>query len=182
MNFFNQTKGIKTLNDKFNYVKNHYKYYTMNSWNGLWSVANNVKIYNLGLSSEQQDKAYEFMECENFYDEINFLINDSGLNVGFNGRSGGYLVLYNKENNCCAVDDSFYNFSSYKDFLNCEKEGEKLRTSQENCRCIIENDFELVKAFDILCDDIRAQLIYTIENCEIITEEYTTTHERKLIA
>ncbi len=50
MNFFNQTKGIRTLNDKFNYVKNHYKYYTLNSWNGLCSIANNVKIYNLGLS------------------------------------------------------------------------------------------------------------------------------------
>lgn len=122
------------------------------------------------------------MECENFYDEINFLIEDSGLKVGFNGRSGGYLVLYNKENNCCAVNNCFYNFSSYKNFLSSEKHGRILRNAQEDCRYIIENDFELVKTFDILCDNIREHLIYMIENCEIITEEYTTKHERKLIA
>ena len=181
MEFFNQTKGITSLKDKFDYVKNHYKYYTMNSWNRLWSIANNVKIYNLGLSSEQKDKAYDFIYCENFYDEINFLIEDSNLNVGFNGRNGGYLVLYHKENNRCAVDNCFYDFSSYKDFLSHEKRGRIFSNAQADCRYIIEQDFELVKSFDILCDEIRATFIDMIENCNIITEEYTTTHERKVI-
>ena len=40
------------------------------------------------------------MECENFYDDINQLVSDFNVNhdyqwqAGFNGRSGGYLVLY----------------------------------------------------------------------------------------
>ena len=44
--------GVDITNDKqmFNFLKNHFEYYTCNSWNGLRSVANNVKLYNLDLS------------------------------------------------------------------------------------------------------------------------------------
>lgn len=171
MNFFNKTQGIKTLRDKFNYIKNHETYFTMNSWNGLSSIANNVKVYNLGLPEIQKNKLYDFIECENFYNEINFLIHHSGLKVGFNGRSSGYLVLYNKDNNCSAVDDCYYNFESYKEFLDCEKDGKNFRVAQENCKCIIENDFNLVKEFDILCDGIRDYIIYLLDNAEVEEKE-----------
>ena len=39
-------KGIDITNAKqmFEFLKGHYMYDTMNSWNGLKSIANNVKI------------------------------------------------------------------------------------------------------------------------------------------
>ena len=113
------------------------------------------------------------LDCENFYDEINFLIEDSELKTGFNGRNGGYLVLYNFENNGCAVDPWYWDYENfnklYPDY------------DHETIQDIINYDFELVKDFDILCDELREQLIYQIENSEIKTEEYTTIHQRKVI-
>lgn len=174
LNFFNKTENIITLEDKFNYIKNHFKYWTMNSWNGLVSIANNVKLYKLGLTSEQLDKAYSLLDCENFYNEINLLIYDSGLEVGFNGRSDGYLVLHNFENNGCAVESWYWDYENfnklYPDY------------DHETIQDIINYDFELVKDFDILCDKLREQLIYQIENSEIKMQEYTTIHQRKVIA
>lgn len=43
------------------FLANHFRYYTMNSWNRLTSYANNVKIQNLSLSSEQASKAYDLL-------------------------------------------------------------------------------------------------------------------------
>lgn len=82
------------------FLSNHFRYNTMNSWNRSTSYANNVKVGELGLTHEQVMKLYEIMECEDAYDRANDLIWEFGYQhdwrwqVGFNGRSGGYLVLY----------------------------------------------------------------------------------------
>lgn len=39
----------KTKKEMIEFLKNHKRYWTMNSWNGSSSYANNVKIYNLGM-------------------------------------------------------------------------------------------------------------------------------------
>lgn len=71
----------------------------MNSWNNATAPAYNLKIYNV-IKKELQAQVYELLEAENFYDDINWLIrefdadNDYAFQAGFNGRSGGYLVLY----------------------------------------------------------------------------------------
>lgn len=76
------------------------RYYTMNSWNLSQSLAYNLKIYNV-IDHDLQDACYELLDVEDFYDlYINPLIhdfdylNDYEWQAGFNGRSGGYLVLY----------------------------------------------------------------------------------------
>lgn len=80
------------------FLANHFRYHTMNSWNLASSYANNVKIYNV-IPDELQDKAYEILEADH-YDQINQLVadfdaeHDYQYQAGFNGRSGGYLVLY----------------------------------------------------------------------------------------
>ena len=74
-------------------------YYTMNSWNLSKAPAYNLKVYNV-IGNQLQDRVFELMECDNFYDDINWLIrvfgerNNWEWQAGFNGRSGGYLVLY----------------------------------------------------------------------------------------
>lgn len=76
------------------------RYYTMNSWNLSKSLAYNLKIYNV-INNNLQDACYDLMNVDFFYEDyINPLIEDfeSKYNyewqAGFNGRSGGYLVLY----------------------------------------------------------------------------------------
>ena len=100
-------KGIDITNDKqmFNFLKDHFQYYTMNSWNRSKSIAHNVKIYNLRLSGDHWT-ALTFLQDDDYF-VVNMMIEDweaehRGYKVGFNGRSGGYLVLY-RDNNCCCI-------------------------------------------------------------------------------
>ena len=93
--------NIDICNDKqmFNFLKGHFRYDTMNSWNRLQSIANNVKIYNLKLDGDCW-VALSMLNKDNYF-TVNMMIEDwedehPNYKVGFNGRSGGYLVLYNK--------------------------------------------------------------------------------------
>ena len=43
------------------YLKNHTRYYTMNSWNRATSYAHNVKLYNLNLDNDAYEKASAFL-------------------------------------------------------------------------------------------------------------------------
>lgn len=186
-NYFDKTSRIESTKGKYEYIKNHSTYSTLNSWNCLYSIANNVKIHSIGLTSQQIDKAYELLECEEFYDTFNFFIQDwetenEWHKIGFNGRSGGYLVLYNKTNNSCAVNDDYWNWDSYKDFLQSFIDsGYTFREAQKQAKYQVESDFEIVKNFDKLCDDLRRELIYMIDNAEISKEEYQITKTRMVL-
>ena len=95
----------KTKKEMIKFLKNHERYWTMNSWNGSSSYANNVKIYNLGMDHDLEMKAYDLLAEEGFNDllasDYEFLIErfeeETGYTIGFNGRSSGYLVLYDNE-------------------------------------------------------------------------------------
>ena len=72
----------------------------MNSWNLSKSLAYNLKIYNV-IDPALRNKVYDIMEVDGVYqDYINPLIYDFNeehnheWQAEFNGRSGGYLVLY----------------------------------------------------------------------------------------
>lgn len=75
------------------------RYFTAHSWNRSQAPAYNLKVYNV-VDSDLQDKVFQCMETEEFYAAINTLISDFNFDrgyawqAGFNGRSGGYLVLY----------------------------------------------------------------------------------------
>ena len=75
------------------------EYYTANSWNRMTAPAYNLKIHKVVADSDIRGKLYDMIGLDGFYDEINHLIEsfaeeNPGYSVGFNGRSGGYLVLY----------------------------------------------------------------------------------------
>ena len=95
------SKKVKnTKKEMIDFLSNHFRYDTMSSWNKSTSYANNVKVYNC-IPNKLQSKVFELMDCEDFYDNINWLLddfnreNDYQYQTGFNGRSGGYIVLYN---------------------------------------------------------------------------------------
>ena len=81
------------------FLQNHFRYNTMNSWNQSTSYAIKMKIYDF-VPKKLQDKAFEMLEVEEVWDDINDIIRDweeeynYQWQVGFNGRSSGYLVLY----------------------------------------------------------------------------------------
>ena len=82
------------------FLKNHFRYHTMNHWNRSTSYANNLKIYALDLTGEQKDALYDLLGCEEFGDAIGELCEEFDAahsyawQVNWNGRSSGYLVLY----------------------------------------------------------------------------------------
>ena len=89
---------MKTKKQMVEFLKNHFRYYTMNSWNLSTSYAANVKIRNF-VPSNLMEAAYDILECEDAYDDINDIIQQFGIrhnwkyHIWFNGRSDGYLVL-----------------------------------------------------------------------------------------
>lgn len=187
-----------------NFLESHFRYNTMNSWNRSTSYANNVKIYNLGLSREQENKLYSMMEVVEFYDQIHddlmlFAMEHNYLwQVGFNGRSSGYLVLYR----------GFSKPSEYKSF--CTKCGQRnYRSVEENgCKCgrcgaesrvnykkppneigvypgqsvDMDEDFDewdiyslrdrvrLIQEFDRLCDRVLAHIVEMLEAYDVVEE------------
>lgn len=93
----------RSRKDMTQYLINHFRYDTMNSWNQATSYACNLKIYNLGLEREITDKLYDLIGVDEFYEPLRDLMQDFGAahgyewQAGMNGRSGGYLVLYQGE-------------------------------------------------------------------------------------
>ncbi|PPD43777.1 MAG: cysteine protease [Methylobacter sp.] len=81
------------------FLTGHFRYDTMRSWNRTSSYAHSIKLHRLGLTSKQSDNAFEMLDTD-FWDEIREPIDDftvsqdSRYTIGVNGRSGGYLVLY----------------------------------------------------------------------------------------
>ena len=216
MKTFSKKVNLENKSEMINFLKNHFRYWTMNPWNRSTSYAHNVKLYNLGLTREQEDKAYEMMETEEFYDDINWLIrdfeeeHDYKWQAGFNGRSGGYLVLYSG-----GKEDSGYksrcskcgqlNYKTVEETGNCRcgKCGEDARhnlkspiyrTYSKPGKSIDQDeDFEdwpmsdleervkLVQEFDQLCDNILATVVDMVDNYHVEEEEILVPQTRKTI-
>lgn len=99
--FFQKQVDRRSRNAMVEFLSKHFRYSTMNSWNGMSSYANCVKVNRLGLTSDQVDGAFALMSAdEDYWDELNWHIaefttrQNHAYTMGTNGRSGGYLVLY----------------------------------------------------------------------------------------
>ena len=149
--------GVDITNDKqmFNFLKGHTTYYTANSWNGLESVAHNVKLYNLGLSGDW-GTAYNLL-ANGEYDTLNCMIQQwcedhRGFEVYFNGRSGGYLVLTPDDHyGTMLPDDIEYcdNYDEYKSY--CKEYYGSVKANRSDLVFYT----KLVRDFDKLCDQLR---------------------------
>lgn len=152
--FYKTGVDISNTKSMFEFLNNHFTYDTMNSWNNLRSIANNVKVYKLGLDGDAW-AALDLLRADN-YDTVNEMLYDfehehKGYEVGFNGRSGGYLVLCNKENNRNVIPDRLYGYDSYEDF----KEDYKYYGTMKDAKYELREYTQLVRDFDKLCDEIR---------------------------
>ena len=149
--------GVDITNDKqmFNFLKEHFEYYTMNSWNGLCSIANNVKLYNLGLSGDWC-VALSLLEADD-YDELNYIISDweaehPNYRVSFNGRSGGYLTLTNSADNRHVLPDTITDSDDYEEYKErCRDQFGSVKANRDELVFYT----KLVQDFDKLCDQLR---------------------------
>jgi hypothetical protein len=182
------------------------RYDTMNSWNRSQAPAYNLKVHKV-IDSKLQDKVFELMDCEGFYDEINDLIadfdreNDYSWQAGFNGRSGGYLVLYRggkrtahytKENfksdngyNGRVYISDRYGWKNYEEAKKLNLVDREIITSIYTQPGLNIEDNEVpgnvLMAFRKLAIDIVKYVEYMAKNANVDNEEYTVTKTRKVI-
>jgi len=83
------------------FLKNHFRYSTMNSWNRSTSYANNIKLHSVDKPKDiDDDRCWDMLSITEWQEKLNDLLGDFGRRhdwqwqAGINGRSGGYVVLY----------------------------------------------------------------------------------------
>jgi hypothetical protein len=183
-------KGIDISNTKemYNFLKTHYTYDTMNSWNNLKSIANNVKIYNLNLDGDCWN-ALAYLQDDDYF-TINSMIEDweaehEGYSVGFNGRSGGYLVLYSKHHNRSVLPDYINDTEDYEEFKDYVKDywGGVKYLKQD-----LRDYTKLVQDFDKLCDEIRDYVnslslrSFTDDKIEVLLDDFAYEYEAEMLS
>lgn len=180
------TKGVDITKDKsmFNFIAQHPTYYTGNSWNRIRSIAHNVKLYKLGLEGDWC-RALAHLESGE-YDTLNWVIRDwerehPGYTVGFNGRSSGYLVLYNRAGGSVIPD--ILDYETYEDY---KADMRDYYGSVKANRDELVQFVRLVQDFDRLCDELRrivnglSLLSYEVEEMNKIVEEFNEEYSSDL--
>ena len=161
--FYKTNVDISNTKSMWNFLKEHFTYNTLNSWNRQMSIANNVKLYNLDLDGDWTvAMKYMFDETDSgglqdlidgeirAFDEEHYPL----YRAGFNGRSNGYIVLYNADDCNSALPPSVLSYDTYEDFK------EDVKASWNNYRVSDFNEelreaVEVVRDFDRLCDRLR---------------------------
>jgi len=215
MKQFYKKIDMRSRKAMIDFLSNHFRYNTMNSWNQSTSYANKIKIHSLGLDSETEDKLYEMLDVDSFWDDIRWVLEDFAYEhghqwqIGANGRSGGYLVLYKGgveligyKSYCTTCWQK--NYTSITENSNiCGKchQPKRVDYTKPHTRVIIyhgqgtdeHEDFEdwnmhslrervkLVQSFDRTTDDLVATAVYMAKNFTIEEEEYTVSHTRKIL-
>lgn len=149
--------GVDITNDKqmFNFLKGHFVYPTMNSWNLLYSIANNVKLHRLNLAGNWCT-ALSLLE-NGEYDTISYMIDDwrrchPGYEVYFNGRCGGYLVLKDLTYNGNLLPESILDCDTYEEYKDwCKYNYGSVKANRDE----LVRFTKLIQDFDKLCDELR---------------------------
>lgn len=159
------------------FLKQHFRYWTGNSWNRSQSYANKVKIDTLNLpDSIPYEKALDFLFADHMaYDfDVSYLVDEfteeTGYTAGFNGRSSGYIVMYETtvENGKRAV----FSFRSIDDDIESDIE--------DWDDDYLKSRVQLVQRFDKLCDDIRDTFIDYVGSVKTKTIKYLSPTDMRV--
>ncbi len=179
-----QKSGVDICSPKsmFEFINNHFTYDTLNSWNRLKSIANNVKLYNLELDGDWGtvlDYLYDKEDIGDLQYQISEMIYDwehehPGYSLGFNGRSNGYLVIYNHDRQNGTINfrnilpDDLVGFDTYEEFKESIKDyyGWTMKDMIPELR----EYTKLIRDFDKLCDDLR-ELVNDYSKLDYKTEK-----------
>lgn len=161
--FYKTGIDIANVKSMWEFLHDHFTYPTLNSWNRQESIANNVKLYNLKLEGDWT-VAMKYLFDETDSGALQMLIDDEikafeernpYYRVFFNGRSSGYLVLGNSDNNSSVLPSCVTDYDSYADFKEDVKSGWNNYNVSDFCR-ELRDAVEIVREFDKLCDKLRA--------------------------
>ena len=81
------------------YLRQHERYYAMNSWNRSTSYAHTIKLHYLNLDKDTLNACFEMLEVSEAFEEFSEILRDFERRdhwrwqIAQNGRSGGYLVM-----------------------------------------------------------------------------------------
>lgn len=198
---------------KKEFLKSHYRYNTMNSWNNSTSYAADVKVRNF-VPDDLLDNAYLLLESEEVFEDINCLLDDFArrhdyqYQIGFNGRSNGYLVLY-RGGRKLSEYKSVCQSCGQKNFKTIEESGDNIcgncgqaaRINREMLRVYsmpgqsidqgedfedwskddIDERVKLVKDFDATVEEAKKIFIDYCKNYTLIDEEVPTTKTIKVL-
>ena len=195
---FSQRVDKRSRAEMTAYLSGHFRYNTMNSWNRSTSYACNMKLYKLGLDRGTEDKLWDIIQVPEFYERLNERIEDFNWQhnylwqAGWNGRSGGYLVLYQGGTKPSRYR-SYCTKCGQKNYTSVAETGNWCGVCNEEARVDyikppmqifsfpgrdvdMDEDFEdwslyelqqrteLVQEFDRLADDIVAEALYIAQN------------------
>lgn len=215
MKTFYRPVNCRSRKDMTEYLREHFRYPTMSSWNDSTSYACNLKIYQLGLDSDTVDKLFELIQTDDFFQERSLLIQDFGSahdylwQAGMNGRSGGYLVLYQGERIPSGYK-SYCTNCGQKSYRSVQETGNVCGVCRKPARVDFpgthmqvttfpgrgtdcDADFEdwsmydlrnrvrLVQEFDRLADDMVQEAVFHAQNYAVQDEEYQVTQTRKAL-
>ena len=199
------------------FLKNHFRYYTMNSWNQSTSYANNIKLHKLEKPAEVEENIWwELFTMAQWTEVLSHLLEDFGREhnwlwqAGINGRSGGYVVLYQG-----GIQPSGYKSycthcgqKNYQSVPNGEKAicgrcdaQERINFKQTQMQVFtwpgkdvdrdedfhrwelseLKNRVELVQGFDRLCNNIVGTFIDTCRSYRIVEEEILVPKTVKIL-
>lgn len=198
------------------FLSSHFRYNTMNSWNQSSAYANCVKLYKV-IPDKLQDQAYKLMDTDDFYAfHINDILTDWDYDqdhifqAGFNGRSGGYIVMYHggrkptdhksRCQNCLQLNfktveetgnatcgrcgqDTRVNLASpvMQKFTYPGKSIDQGETFEDWDMSELKERVKLVQSFDEMCDSVVAATIHMCETMEVKEEEYVVTKTRNVL-
>lgn len=215
MKTFYRPVNCRSRKDMTEYLREHFRYPTMSSWNDSTSYACNLKIYQLGLDSDTVDKLFELIQTDDFFQELSLLIQDFGSahdylwQAGMDGRSGGYLVLYQGERIPSGYK-SYCTNCGQKNYRSVQETGNVCGVCRKPARVDFpgthmqvttfpgrgtdcDADFEdwsmydlrnrvrLVQEFDRLADDMVQEAVFFAQNYAVQDEEYQVTQTRKAL-
>ena len=197
------------------YLTGHFRYPTMNSWNRSTSYACNLKIHSLKLEPEIEDKLYDMIWTQEFFDVQRALLAEFGeqhhyqWQAGMNGRSGGYLVLYQGEikpsgylffctscgqrnyqeasdtNNICGVcrQPTRVNYQhTHMQVVTYPGRGTDDNSDYEDWSMYeLRERVHLVQELNQLADRMVDKAVFLARNYEIVDEEYFVPQTRKVL-
>lgn len=152
---FERRVDRKSRKSMVDFLTNHFQYYTMSSWNRSTSYAHNIKLPSLHgvLPNDIEETAWAMLSCPEWNSHMSCLMhifdeaNCYTWQVGVNGRSDGYIVLYqggiNNSQQFCRPGQSL---DQDEDFY--EWDMDKLRAR-----------FDLICDFDMLASDITIDFV-----------------------
>ena len=204
MNTFHQKVDMRTRGAMVSFLRDHSRYWTMNSWNRSTSYANCVKIHRLDLTREQLERAWDMLDMPEVYAAIHAVRDNWAAaygwewQVGFNGRSSGYLVLYqgalDRENARTAQCDHCGKLTWHKQDAPCTTDWcdgtlcvlpklrpqivtypghgiDESRDFTEWCMDDLRDRVRLIQDFDHVCDEAVAVFVGYCDNYRVVEED-----------